>query len=88
MRARALATADAYLAVGDSGRGLLLAEALHGLRGHFGRLWLVRARSWEVRAVDVHERPTKSCEFGEQFRRFDVGASALCGQAQRTVSVR
>lgn len=31
---------------GRTGRGLLLAEALHGLRGHFGRLWLVRAKWW------------------------------------------
>jgi hypothetical protein len=51
--ARARGGCGAYLAVGDSGGGLLLAEALHGLGGHFERLWLVRARSWEVRAVDL-----------------------------------
>jgi len=33
------------LAVGDSSRGLLLAEALHALGGHVGRLWDVRAVS-------------------------------------------
>lgn len=33
------------LAVGDSSRSLLLAEALHTLGGHVGRLWDVRAVS-------------------------------------------
>ena len=51
--ARARGGCGAYLAVGDSGGRLLLAEALHGLGGHFERLGLVRARSWEVRAVDL-----------------------------------
>jgi hypothetical protein len=66
-RMRALAAVRSYLAVGDSGRGLLLAEALNGLRGHFERLGLVRARSWEVRAksclrfCDVGERPSRNC---------------------------
>lgn len=44
-RVRALAAVQAYLAVGDSGRSPLLAEALNGLGGHFERLGLVRARS-------------------------------------------
>ena len=69
-----------YLAVGDSSRGLLLAEALHRLRGHFGRLWLVRARWWwEVRAVDVHGQAVGVVRNWQAIRKI------VCGCTRRYV---
>lgn len=82
--ARARGGCGAYLAVGDSGGGLLLAEALHGLGGHFERLWLVRARSWEVRAVDLTFERLRGRGQSESWRVENrVGASAACGLAAR-----